>query len=30
VKHGGRLVTFDGDIPLVSVRSATADHLVTL
>ena len=30
VKHGGRLVTFDGDTPLVSVRSATADHLVTL
>jgi hypothetical protein len=30
VKHGGRLVTFDQDIPLSSVRSATASHLVVL
>jgi uncharacterized protein len=30
MKHGGRLVTFDGDIPLAAVRSVRADHLVTL
>lgn len=28
VRHGGRLVTFDEDIPLCAVRAAEARHLV--
>jgi toxin-antitoxin system PIN domain toxin len=30
VKHNGRLVTFDGQIPLSAVRGATKRHLVIL
>lgn len=30
VKHNGRLVTFDGQIPLSAVRGATKQHLVIL
>jgi toxin-antitoxin system PIN domain toxin len=30
VKNGGRLVTFDGGVPLRAVRGAGAQHLVTL
>jgi uncharacterized protein len=30
VKHNGRLVTFDGQIPLSAVRSAKKQHLVIL
>lgn len=30
VRHGGRLVTFDGGVPLAAVRGATPEHLVTL
>jgi uncharacterized protein len=30
VKHNGRLVTFDGQIPLSAVRGASRQHLVIL
>ncbi len=30
VHHGGKLVTFDGGIPLTAVRRATAQHLLIL
>jgi len=30
VKHGGRLVTFDGSIASAAVRGAKAQHVVTL
>ncbi len=30
VRHGGRLVTFDGRIPRSAVAGATAEHLVVL
>jgi uncharacterized protein len=30
VAHGGRLVTFDAQIPLSAVHGATAQHLVSI
>jgi uncharacterized protein len=30
VKHGGRFVTFDGQVPLSAVKGAKAEHLVSL
>lgn len=30
VRQGGRLVTFDGGVPLTAVRGATPEHLVVL
>jgi hypothetical protein len=30
VAHGGRLVTFDGAVPLAAVKGATRDSLLSL